>query len=121
MEISDFYVVCQWAKKQFESMAVVYRDAGSGSPNGDYKWQLLNFLRNISFDELSNQQIKILHISGMSSYIGPDGASQLEENLINSANDPVTQNNLLQTMQFECSELLSAINDMDNGISKLIE
>jgi hypothetical protein len=57
----------------------------------------------------------------MSSYIGPDGASQLEENLINSANDPVTQNNLLQTMQFECSELLSAINDMDNGISKLIE
>ena len=124
MEISDLYVACQWAKKQFESMAVMPGNGGSGSPNGDYKWQLLNFLRNISFDGLSDQQIKILHKSGMSSYIsymGPDGASQLEENLINSANDPVTQNNLLQMMQFEWSEFLTAIYEMENGIGKLIE
>ena len=119
MEISDLYGACQWAKKQFEAMAVMPSDAENGSPNGDYKWQLLNFLRNISFDELSDQQIKLLHKSGMSSYMGPDGAYHLEEALRKAADDPVAQNGIIQTAQMIWNDSLSAIQDLEFGITRL--
>ena len=119
MEISDLYVACQWARKQFGSIVVMPSDAGNGSPNGDYKWQLLNFLRNISFDELSDQQIKLLHRSGMSSYMGPDGAYHLEEALRTAADDPVAQNGIIQTAQMIWNDSLSAIQDLEFGITRL--
>jgi len=119
MEISDLYVACQWAKEKFGPIGNPMGELGIGQPEKDYKGQLINHLYNIDFDELSDQQYKIVSSFGITSYAGPVGAADLEEALRKSANDPVAQNGIMQTALTIWSDSLNAIQDLEFGIQRL--